>query len=445
MANRSAKSKTLTLLGHYIAMLLAVLLFSMGRFGFMTVLGIKRPVEVALLSILLPIGIILMLSSLRVWRNTTFLLCFVFFMGEWLIRGHFLSLLDLAVATIMVAMVSRMGVEFSDVVLKVVIVIAGIFGLLGIIQCIILLADPSLIQYAVLPGYGSSYSGTEVLIRHPLALLGGTSGESYLLFGRPFTRVESFCTEPSRVVVVFMIPGALALTYSSRIRLLGWVSLLFCVASCSGSFFASLFFAFISLPLLLVKRSFPYAVLPFLICLFIIFILINYRDAVFEVIRWVGTFTDFLNKMSSAKVRFSGTVMLFFNVISNPFGTRGVEGVIEPTGMFLRSVAQAGVIGFVIWSAVMIKLSGMIGKLLVVDGLGRQQKCGLLLLYGGLIAICVIHEVGVVSTLGFTLLALTYYRLKSLDDVLRARRNGASVQKGSRSHLSNRARSRSVD
>lgn len=401
------------LLTGFIALLVAILVYSMGRFGFLDILGIKRPIEVALLIPLVGMGAFSIVNSGRAWKSPLFLLPLIFLAGEILLRGNLLAIADLLVATLLTGSIISLREDFAEKVLRCIIIISGIFALLGILQFFILYSDPSLITHVLL--FYDGYSGSDtVMIQHPLSLLGLATGEEYTLFGQHVTRLRSFTSEPSLIVAYFTLPGALAFTYRGRIRLCGWIILVFSLISMAGTVFMSVVFSIIVFIAFRVKSRLLHKFLPFFLMGFLILWLEVFNlDFILHIIRYLAGIANFLDKIRSATVRFGFIMDTFHAVIEDPLGVR--QDITGAAGLILRSMAQSGFPGLIIMSALLISLFDKISRLYCFGGLDRGQKIGLIMLYGVFTTASIFSDYGFVCAYGFTIITLAYYRLLKME------------------------------
>src|SRR5579883_1399083 len=142
------------------ALLIALLLFVAGRFGFSDILGLKRFLEVLLF---LPIGLLGFLFTLKmpkIWQNPFFLLPLSYFIVQLYWNPDQYELADLAISTMIVGIILALGASFSDLLLRYTIKIATLFAILGLIEFVALLLDPSLVSKILL--FYDYYSGSSV-------------------------------------------------------------------------------------------------------------------------------------------------------------------------------------------------------------------------------------------------------------------------------------------
>ena len=402
-----------------VSVMIAILLYTMGRFAFMDIMGVKRYAQAMLLIPLSLLGMVMIFHNFRIWTTPFFLLPLVFLIGEILLRGNLLRMADLAAATLLVGIIVTLKRSFSDTVLRIIIYISGIFALFGIIQFFILYINPSLISHVLL-FYGDYSASNDFLLQYPLSFLGLATGEQYHLFGREITRLRSFTSEPSLLVLYFMLPGALALTYRSRIHLLGYPILLFCVLSLSGSIFLALIFSLISLIVLpFGKRCSRFsAILPFLFLIaFLLFLTIGETHFILSIIKFLASSADFFSKERSFLFRTNGIVTYMTLALKNPLGFQ--QALTLPSGLLISSVLRSSVFGMVLTIVVLVKIFSLTGKLFNEKGLYiKKQRLGFALIYGVFLVALIFNDMSFSSTFGFTIIVLTYFRLQDLESTM---------------------------
>jgi len=289
---------------------------------------------------------------------------------------------DLAAATLLVGIIVTLERRFLSKVLRILICIAGIFALLGVIEFFILYFNPSLVP-DVLLFYQDYYLSNEVMLNNPLSLLGLATGQSYHLFGREITRLRSFASEPSLLILYFMVPGALAFTYRNRIHLWDYPILLFCVLFLSGSVFLALIFSLMSLIVLPFGKWYPRVSATFPFLLFIAFLLFLNAFGVqlfISIINFLSGHLDFLEKKRSFTFRANAIVTYVDLALKNPLGYR--EALTMPAGFLISSVLKSSVFGMIIAAVVFVKIFFLTGKLFNEKGLYFKQRLAFPLIYG---------------------------------------------------------------
>lgn len=390
---------------------MAIALFVAGRFGFFDILGAKRIFEIVIFIPVGFLGFLLICLVPNIWLQPFFLLPLFYFIFQLYINPDVLMLADLWMATLFSGIILILGGRFADLLLRYAIIIATIFAILGIIEFIVLLIDPSLVSHILL--YYDYYSGSShPVIENAMQLLGLADGTSYHLWGMSVTRLRSFASEPSLLVGYFLVPGALALTYRNRFSYLGLICILFCILSLAGSVYAALACAMISSLFIVVKKRHLTTLLPFLLLGFFIWILYSHYTDLILLVRKSGNDYDFLDKTNSANMRFSYIRDFIPKVIASPFGVE--EEIHQPLGLLIGSAARAGILGFMLAVILLMKIYDVIDSLLVSKDLYILQQFGLLIIYGALTMGLLYLDNCFIQLYGFTLLLLIYSRLKTI-------------------------------
>lgn len=402
-------------------MLMALSLFVAGRFGFFDILGLKRLLEVLLFLPLGLLGLLFILKRPKNCLNPFFLLPLSYFVFQLYWNPDQFELADLAVSTLVVAIILALGDVFSDLLLRYTLNIATVFAVLGLIEFSALIMEPSLVNNILL--FYDYYSGSSVpVIQNAWQLLGLSDGTSYHLWGMAVTRLRSFTSEPSLLVGYFLVPGALGLTYKGKYAVYGLICIAFCICSFAGSVFAALFFSVLSIALVILKKPRLSTVLPFFIlCLFIWILNSHFADLIL-LTKTTGGSYDFLDKTNSATVRFSYIRDFIPRVVTSPFGLD--EELHQPLGLLIGSAARGGLFGFACILIILTRLYGSLALLFTSSNLDRLQKTGLLIVYGSLITGILYLDNCFIQIYGFTLLLLTHNRIQKLtaqSDKLRQR------------------------
>lgn len=212
------------------AIFIALSLFTVGRFGFFDILGLKRVIEILLLIPLCFLGFLSLLIYQSKWYNPFFLLPCSYLIVQILWNWDILEIVDLSASILVISITLTLGKNFSATLLRYLIKIATFFALLGIIEFLILLFNPALAKQILL--FYDYYSGSTVpVIENFPQLLGLADGTSFNLWGMSVTRLRSFTSEPSLLVGYFLVPGALALTFRGKFSIYGIICILFCILS----------------------------------------------------------------------------------------------------------------------------------------------------------------------------------------------------------------------
>lgn len=288
---------------------MAILFFTIGYFEFFRVIGIGLESQIILSLIVGFIAppILLTRGSMAI-REPLFLLAITFLFVEIFVRDSTLiAVVGMAVAVLVVALVSSLDMVYSSKILKYIIIVAGIFSILAIIQFLVLFLRPALIEHTINPNYVPVVTdlreGQEYNRLHPIAYLGFTTGTEYL-FGHRITRIHSFAREPGLLLLYFFLPGVLALTYKAKTRLFAIPLLVASILSFTGTVYASVCFAimlFVLAPLAQVKWGRWLTWIPLI--LMIIGSVLIYRTTIFDELLTV-VFKDYSDLSQSQQLGF---------------------------------------------------------------------------------------------------------------------------------------------
>jgi hypothetical protein len=393
------------------AMLIALTLFVVGRFGFFDILGLKRLVEIMLLLPLGGLGILLLLRIPNQWLNPFLLLPFSYLVVQAVMNWNTLLIADLINSLLIIGTIIALGANFSDLLLRYLIRFATFFAVLGIIEFVILLLKPSLVSQILL--FYDNYSGSTVpVIQNALQLLGLSDGTSYHLWGMSVTRLRSFTSEPSLLVGYLLVPGALGLTYRGKFAFFGVICITFCICSLAGSVFVALCFSGLAFFMTFIRSRRLFIIFPFLILTLFIYILFTHFSELILLTKSSAGSYDFLDKTNSANMRFSYIREFIPKAFSSPFGVS--EEIFQPLGLLVGGMAKGGYIGFFITLLILMKLFSSLAVLLVSNWLRIGQKIGLSIIYGALVTGILYLDNCFVQLYGFTLLLLVYNRLRQI-------------------------------
>ena len=399
-----------------VAILIAFSLFVVGRFGFFDILGLKRLLETLIFIPLGLLGTLLILRMPNQWVNPFFLLPISYLIVHVCWDWDPLIVADLTGSILIIGIILKLGVNFSDLLFRYLLQFATVFAVLGIIEFVILLLDPSLVSQILL--FYDSYSGsTSPVIQNGLQLLGLADGTSYHLWGMSVTRLRSFTSEPSLLVGYFLVPGALGLTYRGKYIVFGAICIAFSICSLSGSVFVTFCFSALALVLMLFKSRRLFVSFPFLVLgVFVLILYTHYNELIMLTKSTAGNY-DFLDKTNSANMRFSYIRDFIPKVFSSPMGL--AEEIHQPLGLLVGGIAKGGLLGLVVTLLVLLKIFSSLATLLVSKNMHQVQKVGLSIVYGALVTGVLYLDNCFVQLYGFVLLLLVYNRLKQLqcDDV----------------------------
>ncbi len=395
------------------ALILGLLFYSFGNFGFLNIFGLRREMQIALS---LPIFIYSLAFPRRLLNALTepvVIFVALLFLSELALRQNLIIAEDRFLSILVVGLLFSISTRHSDIALRTIITLAAIFSIMAIVQAVFIWYRPDLVP-ALNAGYSSMTQAAKLEVHHPIGYLG--FGLPIVFSGHDFARFESFAAEPSVVVYSFFVPGILALSYKGPMRLIGMPILFFSIVlSQSGTIWLSILFAIAAYPLFyLAKHRTPLlAILPFLIAIgFFVFImnfdipkLIDYTENLINPI--AKEFTS-LSKYRSAMARFASwnesLTLAKDYYIGTPFNMSST------TGLLLYSYLSAGIAGLLALSIVLYKVFKLaVHSFRMSSGIARLAP---LLVYGTLVQVMIFSDYGWTGVSGFIMLSLVILRLR---------------------------------
>ncbi|MFC1823045.1 hypothetical protein ACFL9T_10090 [Thermodesulfobacteriota bacterium] len=347
--NKSQERKFMS----FYVLIIACLFYSMGSFGLLNIFGVRRLVQSFLIISVLPLTIIIIARFQILIKSPLFLLLLVFVFAELIFERSSMVLLDNCTAIIVIGLLLSINREYSNKILKYIIIICCVFSIMSIIQAVIVFFRPDIIPF-LSPNYTSISETERIILQHPLGVLGFTvfRGEVYL-FGRIFTRFVSFAAEPSVLVYSFLVPGILALSFKGNIRYCSIPILFFSIfLSQSGTIWLSVSFGVVSwvmFQFLKGKARFV-SIIPFFIIVLIFTFLSQTEISVFvkSIMGKLGSLPEHysaLYKYSSGNARLESIVYAFR--LSKQYILMGAPFIPELTGVgfLLILTISAGFIG----------------------------------------------------------------------------------------------------
>lgn len=400
----------------------AVFVYSLGRWGFWDLLGLKRPVQVILFVAVLPLIMISFGRLPSLWRHPLFLMAGLFAVFEVMMRGDPLGMAEYVIAAAGVAAVATVPLRYAEWCMRYTVAVGAIFATLAILLFFVLVADPEFSYLADV--HYDDYQGIwRNSIGHPLNFLGfAVSNPSNEIFGITFFRVRGFASEPSRLVCFFLLPAAMALTFQGAMRGAGVILMLGDMISFAGSAYLAFGLAVASLPILLLFRPrWLVVALPFTAFA----MLIGYLAAgglgviaqfVGEVATEAGDF-QVLSKENSANVRLALNLDMARQILTRPFGVE--ETVVWPLASLLNGAAQGGFLGAVLMIWIHVWFFQTTARIVAERRNRWNVRAGALLLYGTLFGGLLLNGTYLFSSSGFILLALLARRMECLAHAVR--------------------------
>ncbi len=401
----------------YLSLSMGILFFTMGQFEFFDMLRAKRLVQIILLFVVAIIGFSVWWKHfLLPFRQPLYLLIFLFIFSE-LFRFDVKSALEMITTLFLVALIFTMAPKYSNLVLKVIIVIACIFSILGIIEAWILVANPELLDHTTIFLIQPVKEG-EYFINHPIAYLGMTPGQVRSFFGLEIPRMQSFLREPGLIPVYFLIPGVLALTYKGPIKLASIPLIFFSMLGFTGTVYLSIIFAvfYFMLRVFVARKKERILSVAALSIVLVSLITIHWTDFAYDIAFLMYRNDAFLENISNVEFldRYGTTVGRldelpdFMEEASGPGGSSGKIPAF--VGLVMFGFFKGNIIGMFLVILVLFQLfqtsSALYIKKKVFAGVcpmicGIYMQVGMFSLYG------------FTSASGYMITALTLMRLRN--------------------------------
>lgn len=325
---------------------------------------------------------------------------------ELVFRGEIVWVLD-ALATLLAITVILSAPESSfRRGATVVVVLAGTFALMALVQGVSLFVWPDLGSY----GLQLSEEGTPLnTISHPIAALGIFGEQQYTLFGQDVARLQSFAKEPSLNVVYFLLPASIAFLLGTRTtKFFGVVLVGFCVLSLSGSVYLSLGCAvawWVVLRVVPMKYALIYG-LPALLVLYLYVLRAFGLGPLFDAITFVARYGDFLNKGVSLTTRGNSADVSIDSALASPLGIAVHPDV--PGPWLVNASLEAGWLGVLFLLVFLWKLATQLEILNRRTGPVSDARIGSLLLLGAMSTVMVFNDYQMSNYAGVVLLAFLY-------------------------------------
>jgi hypothetical protein len=404
------------------AMMAVVLIYVSGSFVVAEIVGAKRSLQVILIVPLAIVAAYYWIHRPRHLIEPLIVFVLVKTAAEIFYRGQWIWMLD-GLATLFALSVlfcaPRRSVETAA---RLVVIIAGVFALMALVQGVLLFTFPYLGGY----GLHLSEEGTIVnSVEHPIALLGLFSEQQYTLLGQGVGRLQSFAKEPSLNVVYFLLPASIAFFVDGKVcKFFGVAILIFCVLSLSGSIYLSLAFAalwWLLLRVVAMKLAFRYG-LPLLMVLYLYVIRQFGLQPLFDGITYVAQYGDFLNKGASLTNRGTGAVANMDTALASPFGSPVLSDI--PGPWLVNTALGAGWLGVLLLLVFLGQLAGRLELLNRTCGPLSAPRIASLLLLGTMSTVVVFSDYQMSNYAGLTLLGIAYRMIGLRNDEITSRAHG---------------------
>lgn len=344
-------------------------LFTFSNFGLFDAIGIRREIQLILVSISM-VGMITSFKFNLPDINVKVYISWLLFMGalafinnvnESTFFGIIYSLI------ICIYLSSYVKIPDLDFFIKSVILVTGIFSALGLVQFILVNLIKDLPHATAL--FNDQYLNSKNFVLFAEGPYGVTGYEYLRIFGFSdgsiiefsiftFTRLRSFLHEPSLVIPFFLLPGLIGLTYSGRIRKISFINIAFSLLSLSSAIYLILLLAALLcfiLKIKIIKNS--YIIISLLITLIYYYIYNNIvpLESGLDNIDYLAYMNSVNNeiiqsdnsKFSSFNSRMGGIAYAQHLILEN-FILGGSQNVRASVGLFLWSWLYGGVIGALI-------------------------------------------------------------------------------------------------
>ena len=330
----------------FIAVILAVFFYATGNFGFLNIFNARREAQ---LMLLVPLSLAFMLSCTNLKRrllDPLLVLVIALFLRELLLGSPWLDVINAFMLVMIVQVLLNAEPSLVRRTLVSIVCLAAVFSLMGLVQAVIYFIRPELIDLTNRP-YASDTGSDPVILNTAWQYLGfNTAGEGTYVFGRTFTRLHSFASEPSALVCTLFLPGLLGLTLGGGYRWLAFVILLFVVGpvqggsiwlSCGlGAVLYLYFGATERYPRILLSRAVGVFTMTALLGVIVMLQSIVVNDFVgslnSKMVALNSVSTAFESKTMSGQVRLSGLQEAYAWVFAHPFGA---ESAPEMAGIAL--------------------------------------------------------------------------------------------------------------
>jgi len=402
-------------------LLISCLFYSTGSFGFLNIFGIRREVQIFLILGPLLLSAVILKNFPKLLKKPIFLLVVTKFIVECILNQRFMYIFDNLTIVLVVGILLSVRKEYSDRILRLIIIAAAVFSTMAIVEAIIVLFKPELIPL-LFANYSSLTMANKVEILHPLGLLGFTTGQFNFL-GHYFTRFRSFAAEPSVLVYSFFCPGVLALSYRGHIKLLSIPILFFLIFLAQSTvIWLSLSLGIIVWGIFILFRGRVRLILMLTIFIISMFFIVIYFVEIPNFMMKITQFLNLINKQyspfnkySSGVARFGAIKSYLYIAIQYPFfgaPLKVIKTISLPTGLLLYSYLYYGIFGLALMVAIWYNIfkhaiycfnlyKGIIGLMAAV-------------LYGTFIQVLCFSSYGWTVFSGFLMIMLLINRLKML-------------------------------
>ena len=385
-----------------------VLFFVMGKFTLTDILGCKRFLQVFFITPIFFSSIFIIAKNINSLCNNYSIFVFIFVFISILYGVQINIVFSMLFSLLSIILLSAVNIKNIVYASKTVVGLAAFFSILGIIHFFILLINPEFVEH------GKVFMQTDGIHVDELdfySLIGLVDGSSYSLFGFPITRIRSFASEPSLLILYFFFPAILSLLIRDKV----WNNLVFpicfcCFLSFSGivllSFFLS-FLTFISIPRIGVEKI-KIAFIFLGIVILLDFVSGN-TDSYMSFLDGLKSHGDFFEKTRSFNARTLGISNAFTMAASSPFGSNYI--IDAPAPIFVNASIRAGWLAGALIIIIIWKLFSLTSLFVVKHKGGFYSRIFTSLCFSGLFVTSTISDYGMTGYSGIIILFLIYKML----------------------------------
>ena len=418
----SEQNKSTQLLLYFCGLLIAISFYSFGNFGFLNIFGARREIQIAILLMMMPVlSIIAAQKTGRFLKEPLWLLVLCFLIVEIIFTQNVINILTCLISLITIGALFSLKGKYVTFVTKGIIVLCGIFSIMGILEFIILWFNPELAAY-MLSTYSSTTSADTISNISAIEYLGFiTAHGTTTLLGHHVHRFMSFASEPSVLVYSFLCPGILCLSYKGRIRMLAIPILLFAIVIvASGTIWLCILFSLILFPIGYFLKRYPRSgsVTILLIVVMVLLLITKIDTPLFmrNTIDFLSPVSSVhsmpLQKYNSGVVRLTSIAYGIEKFSSHLFGLGSVGTLGVIAGLIVVSSLICGFPGLLLISVIFYRMFKY--GIHVWQGYGKGGKIFSALFCGTFFQVSFFSSYGWTSFAGLTMLCLLYIRIRDL-------------------------------
>jgi len=342
------------------------------------------------------------------------------FIIYWFFLGNYEYVLLLTVTFILTSFIFISPKRTVNQIIKYFIAASAGFSILVIVQAVIKILNPSVFYVDYNPTYALKSTFGYLPITYPIHYLGFWASGVVKILGIEMYRFQSFASEPSILVSLFVIPGLIGLTYDGITIKLSYLILFFSVVlASSGTIYLSIAFGvtvFLVLSLTKYVRLLNISIIRTSMILFsitfVVFLIVfNGVDIITSVLdRYFNRFSEMFSILGhvghKSELRVISSQEAFKLLINNPLGARE-SFKLTVTGLLLNYGLIIGIpgvlFGVLIFKTILVNLfkSFNFEKSL-------KKRFAIALLAGTIIQILTFSGYGFVSASGFIIIAIIY-------------------------------------